>query len=324
LADLPATLGAFFNRHPDLQSAKSLAVAVSGGADSLALCHALSINHPLVHAIVVDHGLRAESAAEAAGVCATIAAKTKAIPLLQCWDGDKPASKIQEEARAARYEILAQACTALDTPFLFLGHHADDQAETVLMRLAAGSGLDGLCAMRDRADKPGLTLLRPFLGLSHADLVAYCDRHDLPYVDDPSNANPAYQRVRLRAAQDVLAAEGLTAQRLGATARRLQRAHDALTALTLALWQDHAVVDGQACTLPLSLLLDVPEDIAIRLVLKAAQISAPDRAYPVKLDVVEKILPELLHSDRKTSRTVGGLLLTSAPKQNTLEIRPES
>lgn len=211
---------------------KHIAVAVSGGADSMALA---LLSHDWAKAkgvrltaFIVDHGLRKESAAESKRVLGWLKkAGIKAERLV--WRGAKPAANKQAEARAARYRLLEEACAAAGIPALLLGQHRDDQAETLLLRSLRGSGVDGLAAMAPvRAFNERLTVLRPLLDIPKARLVATLSKRGQPWVEDPSNADPAYMRARLRRALDILsdndaAARAEMVAHLAQTARNFAR-----------------------------------------------------------------------------------------------------
>ncbi|HEX2115000.1 MAG TPA: tRNA lysidine(34) synthetase TilS [Alphaproteobacteria bacterium] len=180
-----------------------VAVAVSGGADSL--CLAL-LAHEWAHrrggtatALTVDHGLRPGSADEAATVGRWLAAFGMPHAVLR-WDGVKPSSGVQEAARAARYRLLTGWCRDNGVLHLLVGHHRDDQLETALMRAARGSGPDGLAGMSAIVERPEVRLLRPLLGVPGARLRATLRARGQDWIEDPSNRNLRFARVRLRTA----------------------------------------------------------------------------------------------------------------------------
>ncbi len=195
------------------QGTDPLVVAFSGGGDSTALLSLIlkwGKRRP-VFALIVDHGLRGGSPDEAklahqraltmgASLSMGISAK-----ILTCqWDNGIPKTGIQEKARKARYHILAQACQSLGASKLLLGHNIDDQAETVLMRKNAGSGWRGLAGMSERAAYPvwpivsDVRIIRPLLSCTRVELRAYNDANDLAWVEDPSNENRQFTRIRVR------------------------------------------------------------------------------------------------------------------------------
>lgn len=207
-----------FNFAWPLPPGEVAAIAVSGGADSFALLHwAWKAGHPIV-ALTVDHGLREGSAAEAQAV-RTFCSERNISHETLLWRGEKPTAGIQEAARNARYRLLCQACERMGISHLVTAHTADDQAETVFMRLrrGAGRGLAGMPDERKIAAGPGplITLHRPMLSVRRKAARAYADAHAIPFADDPSNEDEKYERVRIRALlaaleqQDLLTVEAL-------------------------------------------------------------------------------------------------------------------
>jgi tRNA(Ile)-lysidine synthase len=183
------------------EASPTLAVAVSGGRDSMALALLAQDwarqRGGTVHALIVDHGLRTGSAREAAETQGQLAFHGVAAGILHWTDG-KPASGIQEAARAARYRLLFEACRERAILHLLVAHHADDQAETVAMRAGRGSGPDGLAGMASLVEHRHARLLRPLLSLRRARLTATLLARQVPWIDDPSNTDPRFERARLR------------------------------------------------------------------------------------------------------------------------------
>jgi tRNA(Ile)-lysidine synthase len=179
-----------------------LAVAVSGGRDSLALTllsHDWAVERGgRAVGLIVDHGLRAESAGEAALTRDTLARHGIEAAIL-AWSGAKPQAGLQEAARGARYRLLRDECRRRGVLHLLLAHHADDQAETVAMRAARRSGADGLAGMAALVEQPEVRLLRPLLGVSRTRLTATLLARGVQWLDDPSNVDPRFERARLRA-----------------------------------------------------------------------------------------------------------------------------
>src|SRR5712691_3859412 len=216
--------------HGPFESAPFLAVAVSGGADSLALCllawdWARRLGGSLA-ALTVDHGLRAASAEEAAQVGDWLAARGIAHRIL-AWQPPARLRNMQAAARAARYALLTEWCRAAGCLHLLTAHHREDQAETLLLRLARGSGLDGLAGMAASREATSCRLLRPLLSVPRDRLAATLRAAGQSWIEDPTNRDATYARARLRHSADLLASEGLSAARLAATARHLGRARAA-------------------------------------------------------------------------------------------------
>ena len=184
------------------------AIAFSGGGDSTALLHACRDNLHVNHAFIIDHALREGSAAEAARA-AERARAMGFIAEIRRWPHSGITSAIQAKARAYRYQAMGEMCRAENLKYLLTAHTQDDQTETVLMRIDRGSGWRGMAGMPQTAYAPlwpalaGVTLFRPWLGASRAEIRRYNSRHGLDFVDDPSNENPDFARVRARQALSV-------------------------------------------------------------------------------------------------------------------------
>ncbi|MBZ9936695.1 tRNA lysidine(34) synthetase TilS [Mesorhizobium sp. BR1-1-16] len=210
-----------------------IALAVSGGADSLALM--LAAHHwrqsldagPRLVVLSVDHGLRAEAAAEVAAVGAAASRLGLDFRALR-GTGPAPESDIEAAARSLRYGLLFAAARAEGAAVLMTAHHADDQAETLLLRMARGSGVYGLSAMATESRREGIRIARPLLGLRRSALAAIVAEAGLEPVLDPHNEDDRFARARIRALMAALAREGLDTPTLVATATRFRRAASAL------------------------------------------------------------------------------------------------
>ncbi len=279
---------------------QNIAVGVSGGADSMALIHSLrQWSDADVHALIVDHGLREESACEAASVYEQVG-----LPAAVLTWTEKPGSRIQEEARVARYGLMAGYMAEHSLEHLFLAHHMDDQAETFLFRLAKGSGVDGLACMAAQQEQHGVILCRPFLDLCKSDLVSYCDDNGLTTVDDPSNDSDLFARVRLRKSMDVLTQEGLSAERLAVSARRFARARCALEDVTdRAYIHCASEVDLKRIVFNFETLLNQPEEIVLRCVMKGVKALSDQ---PIRLQRMEALCDDLIHAADFRKRTLAG------------------
>lgn len=218
-----------------------LAVAVSGGSDSLALLHLLADRAPEgLLALTVDHGLRPEAAAEArmvAGIAAGLGIAHRTLPW-RGWDGS---GNTQDQARRARYRLLAEAAAAAGIADVVLGHTRDDNVETFFLGLLRGAGLDGLSGMRPRFRHGLVTFHRPLLGLSRDALRAELTRRGVGWAEDPSNDDPGYARVRVRQALAGLDLDPATiARSIGnLQATRHDLGAELLARLSGAYWLDH-------------------------------------------------------------------------------------
>jgi tRNA(Ile)-lysidine synthase len=204
-------------------------IAVSGGPDSLALLLLAAAARPgLIEAATVDHGLRAESRAEAEMVARVCAELGVAHDILVVEWSEPPSSAIQERGREARYRLLAGWLVERKLKALATAHHANDQAETMLMRLNRGSGLRGLAGMRPKSVVPGsrLPLLRPLLSWQRAELEQICAAGGIKPAVDPSNSDEQFERVRVRKA--LAEASWLSPEAMARSAEHLASADDAL------------------------------------------------------------------------------------------------
>jgi tRNA(Ile)-lysidine synthase len=314
----------------DLAQAPALLLAVSGGPDSTALLWLAARwrrslkRGPSLVAATVDHGLRKGSRREAAAV-ARLAAALKTPHRTLRWTGRKPATGIQEAAREARYRLLGRAATAAGATHIVTAHTRDDQAETVLMRMARGSGIAGLAAMAARSKLDGLTLARPFLDVPKARLVATLRRAKIAYADDPSNADAKFTRVRFRRLLAALAAEGLDARRLSVLARRLRRADAAIEADVNRAWEQLVDEIGGRIALPVAEFARLPAEIALRLLARA--IDRRGHEGPAELGKLEMLLDAALDEARKSGktalrRTLAGALVSVSGGQLSVEAAP--
>lgn len=211
-----------------------IGVAVSGGSDSMALLHLFTRIQKhrggTVHAVTVDHRLRPEAAEEARFVARFSAALGVPHTTLG-WDHGAIEGNLQDQARRARYSLIDNWARAAGIGDVVLGHTADDQAETLLMGLAREAGLDGLSGMRRTWTDRGVRWARPFLATPRKELRAYLVRHGISWIEDPSNADDRYQRVKARRALKALAPLGITAEGLAEVSSNLAIARSALVEL---------------------------------------------------------------------------------------------
>jgi tRNA(Ile)-lysidine synthase len=249
-----------------------LGVAVSGGGDSTALLCLLARwraeGGGEIEAVTVDHGLRPEAAGEAravADLCARIGVDHTTLR----WTGWDGRGNLPDRARRARQALIADWALARGIGTVALAHTRDDQAETLLLRLARGSGVDGLSAMAPRRSALGIDWVRPFLGVSRQDLRDYLLRHGIGWAEDPTNEDERHDRVRMRKALAGLAPLGLTAERLAETAGHLARARAALDAVTAGLARDACRIEAGDVLIARAAFERAPDEIQLRLLAHA-------------------------------------------------------
>jgi tRNA(Ile)-lysidine synthase len=292
------------------------AVAVSGGGDSLALMHLLAgwsrtakAAPPLV--LSVDHGLRKESAGEARAVARWAKALGLKCEILTVKTA-QPKSDIEAWARAARLTLMGARLSRHQLTTLYLGHHEGDQAETFLLRLARGSGLDGLAAMRPLApfphpDFPELSVARPLLAMPRAALRDYLKAKKQAWLEDPMNSEARFARSRIRALMPALATAGLTPGRIADAAAHLARAREALDLATAAILARALAQVGGG---PIMLLLDpaalaaAPREIGLR-ALAALLRTVSGAQYRPRFDALESLFDRMVATDSRPGLTSG-------------------
>ena len=268
-----------------------LAVAVPGGRDSLALAvladQWASARQGSVQALIVDHGLRPQSAVEARVTRERLAGLGIAAEIL-VWSGVKPATRVQQAAREARYRLLLEACRRHGTLHLMTAHHAEDQAETIAMRAARVSGPDGLAGMAALVEHREARLLRPLLGVSRARLTATLEVRGLDWIDDPSNEDRRFERVRVR--QDGVApSPAPTEAGHGRAARDRRLAEAALATLD---------VEPAGIALDQFVVSQLDSEIAQRLLSRVVQAGA-GRDHPPRRDRLERAAARLSQGARR-------------------------
>jgi len=285
-------------------------VACSGGPDSMALVVLLrrwaDEAGRNLHALIVDHSLRDGSAKEAAETSQRLDGLNVENTVLT-HTGERPLSDVQAMARDLRYRLILDWMANAGEHALFVAHHQDDQAETFLLRLGRGSGIDGLSAMASVTRREGVTIYRPLLGFPKDRLVATVEEAGVNYAEDPSNQSDAFARVRLRDMMQALAAEGLTPDRLAGTARRMARAREALDALRDRHIDRHVTVhDAGYALVDLNALTEELEEVALRVLSLLVRIIG-GRDYPPREAYVSALWEALRKPERFSGRTLAGV-----------------
>src|SRR5213596_2557011 len=270
-------------RHAMLAGGECVLVAVSGGADSVALLHVLATLAPAwglrLHVLHVDHGLRADSARDAEAVRRL--GQRLGVPVDVATVTVERRGSLEAAARAARYAALTACADRVGAARIALGHTADDQAETALMRVLQGAGLRGLAGIPPVRDR----IIRPLIECRRADVVAELRRRGLEWVEDPSNADPKFLRNRIRHGLLPWLCESVSPEiadglvRVAAAARTTVGALDRIAASELERLAEFGDV---AVTLPVASLRALPRDVAAEILRQAASrlgSHAPLRAW---------------------------------------------
>ena len=302
---------------------RPIAIAVSGGADSMALTHLLHQwlgveGRDNVHILTVDHGLRPESADEVKMVQKF--AKDSGVKCRTFkWLAEKSEKSIQERARQARYGLMSAYCQSQKIGHLFLAHHGDDQMETFLFRLAKGSGIEGLACMKP-VQKFGeqLSLIRPLLTVSHANLIETCRQAGIVWVEDLSNDSEKYMRGRMRRSRAILEQEGLSVKRISQLTARIERAGSLIDQIvenkekTIIVKKDTKRID-----IKLSELVSEHSEVIIRILQRSIARLRIGENYPARLEDVERLALRLTQ-DGFRGATLGGVKFTPRSKEDIL------
>lgn len=245
-------------------SEKRLAVAVSGGVDSVCLLHWAVKSGLNVTALHVNHGLR--DAADVETQYVVDLCKKLQIPYqVFYWTDDKPATGLEAAARDARYKFMTDWCLENNIDAIMIAHQADDQIETFLMNLSRGSGVSGLSAMQPESYRNGVKIVRPLLGIFRSELIKYCDENNIKYFDDEMNEDESYTRVKIRKNRHLLSDRlGISDNRILLAIENLSRARDALDSnidslVQSVLYDDYALFSD-------SFLFDLPPDIGLKFI----------------------------------------------------------
>jgi len=292
----------------------AIGLAVSGGADSLALMLLAQRwaedreTAPRLHVYSVDHRLRPEARAEVAMVLKTAKALGLAATGL-VWSGDKPATGVQEAARIARYRLIGDAMAADTVPVLLTAHHRDDQAETVLMRLAHGSGIEGLKGMAPASIVEGIAVHRLLLGCDPAHLKSLVEAAGLTPASDPSNDDAHYERVRWRKALPGLAELGLDADTIVQFAQRMAEADLAIGQMADARFADLVTLDGfGSARIEHGAFRALTPAVAVRVLGRVLNIVG-GRQKPRALGIVERLQQSLFGGEMAKAVTALGCVV---------------
>ena len=298
-APLRATFCKAVFRLTDGDAGARFGVAVSGGPDSMALlAMGVSAFAGRIEAVTVDHGLRPEAAAEAAMVARWCA--DAGVPHAVLTPDAPVEGNVSAWARAMRYRVMEgwRAARAID--WIVTAHHADDQAETLLMRLNRGSGVSGLAGVRSRTGR----IIRPLLGVRKRQLIDFARAHALPFVEDPSNGDPRYDRAVVRRA--LSQASWIDPLALGRSAAALAEAEAAIGWSVAALATAHVHAESECWVLDRT---DLPREYLRRLVLHMLATADPG-AEPPRGDALDHALAQA-QGGRQAS--LGRCLLKGGP-----------
>ncbi|MCY4179486.1 MAG: tRNA lysidine(34) synthetase TilS [Litoreibacter sp.] len=308
---LHATVDACFSWIAPNADAPKIGLAVSGGGDSIAMLHLFA---PLAAArsaqlfvATVNHGLRKEASDEARFV-AEVCAEYHLPHEVLSWDDWDGSGNVQSEARAARYRLLSEWSTANSLDVVALGHTCDDVAETFLMRLARGSGLDGLAAMERHFERYGATFARPLLGLRRETLRLFLASHGYRWCEDPSNEDARFQRVKTRSVLKELASLGVDSEEIARAAGELQSVKSLIRRYTKETAEKIVEFQGGDLVVAQAAWRAVPREMQRRLLNAMLQwVGGTD--YPPRAEAVAELQAQLLAN---STHSLNGCLVTQS------------
>ena len=287
-----------------LKDSKNIAVAVSGGSDSLALLLLTSNTFTgSVTALIVDHALRTNSSAEAAQVADIVHMHGIESVILK-WRHDGVKSNIMARARDARYEILTQWCKSNGADTLLVGHTKNDVAENFLIRSLRGSGIYGLAAIEREGVINDIKIFRPLLNFKKSELVSYLKDMSVAWIEDPTNTNTKFARTNVRnfISSNPTIDPDLLIDRLALTASNLLRAKDCIEQLCDKSFKQVVSIADDAVCIDYTEFKKLHIEIALKVLLRALAVLG-DRQIPLRLDSLERLY-EHLHAGNKSAKTL--------------------
>ncbi len=301
-----------------LEDFSTFVVAVSGGADSLALALLMKnwadANKKHMVALTVDHGLRPSSAKEAKYVAQVMKQYEVEHYILE-WKGKKPATNVEEKAREARYGLIEKWCLQNKVKFVFVAHHMQDQAETFLIRLQRGSGVDGLSAMNVLTKRNDIFIVRPMLNCLPEDLKVFLQIKHINWVEDETNLSDAFLRGRVRKLLPLLDEKlGIDVQKLADTAQRMGRVRTFLEEVTQKFIKNNVrIYNKKIMCFTLKNFAELHEEIAFR-VLSKLLTDVAEKVYPPRFERLENLYKNMLKSGFKSQTLQGCEVILSAGK----------
>lgn len=288
-----------------------LAIACSGGVDSMCLAY-LAAQETEITALIIDHGLRAEAADEASSAAAVLNGLNIENHIIKVTVSDE--GNLQENARMARYGAMTDWCKENGFDALATAHHADDNAENFLLRLARGSGVDGLAGIAAEGDFDGLKIIRPLLKHTKKELQEILANAKIEWVEDASNATDKYSRNKIRHALEALEEKDLLTHRINEAAENMARVKSFLDAETAAA--EIACMDYERNEIDVEKYAKLHEEIAFRLLVKiTSKLSAQKKR--VRFEKLKNLHKAILAGKKKT---LAGLVFTKKHNKTLIEL----
>ena len=285
---------------------KSIAVAVSGGCDSMALTILASKwaaeNNINMTAITVDHNIRSESKDEAEAVHSYLK-KLNINHETLTYTGPVPKSNIEQIARNYRYELIFNYMKKYNIDYLFIAHNMDEQAETFLLNLTRGSGISGLSAMDTKTKRNNITIIRPMMIFKKSEIKEFLCQNDIKWVEDPSNQDEKYKRVKIRKLHSVFENLGLTTTRIISTIDNIKRVNEVVEFYTTECIKRAVKKQNDKIIIDINILLSYPVEISLR-TLASVMKNEKETDYPPRFKSIKSLLQKIKDGSIKTGLTL--------------------
>lgn len=304
----------------DPETSRTIAVAVSGGSDSLSLCimlHFLSkeLNFSLI-ALTINHALRPESFQEAQEV-QNIMKQFSIEHYILTWEGEKPTSNIQEIARNARYTLLTNFCFKEHIPILMTAHQQNDQAENFIMRAEHGAGIYGLSGIPAISIINNIKIIRPLLNFTKQELQSFLQDLNIKWIEDPSNNNPRFARVRAR---NLLDKHPKWIEKLAILSNNLSRTKECIEYYLKKSIQELVLSNSIYDELELDKFNSLPQEIRFRMMSHLLQ-TRSEQDKPARAERIDNLLAKLTKGKGFSAATLSHCLIKR--KKNKIIITKE-
>ena len=293
---------------------RKIVVAVSGGSDSLAMTllshNWAKLNNIKMVALTVDHNLRKNSAREALKVHKWLE-KYGIEHHILTYTGEIPTSNIEAVARNYRYKMLFDYCHKNDVKCLFVAHNADEQTETFFLNLSRGSGVYGLCGMPKIQVRGDLSIVRPMLCYSKAEIKAYLKTNRQKWVEDPSNKDNKYKRVRIRKLKKLIDTLELSNERIANTLENMRRAREAIDFFVNDfIFKSIVKREKESIILSPKLFAIYPEEVVIRAISKIIQ-ELSYKSYPARFENLKNLYDKIVNQTLGNGATLSNLKIST-------------
>ena len=290
----------------------SIAIAVSGGVDSLVLMNLANeskvIKNKDVFILTINHGLRTESIRECKFV-ENLAKKLGFKVKILRWEGIKPSKALQEKARNERYNLLLNFCRENSINNLFLAHHLDDQIENFLFRMFRGSGIKGLTSFSNRSERDGILLIRPLIDIPKSELIMFAKKRKIKWVEDPSNQNKKFERIKLRKILPLIYEEGFDKKVFLKSIKKLKLANKALNETTKEFVSKYVLVSKNISVfIDHKFFLEAPKEIQLRVIENSIRIFSGERFYSPSYSKMMNLINWISESSGVSAKTLGGTI----------------